>query len=107
MWFATEEGVLRYNKILDSWNLHFSEENAILNDIYSIATIDNRVYLGGMDRIFWYDYSENKWGHKDLVDRYSNIYVNDICELYGKLLVATTDGLYVYIPSEDKFSIHI
>jgi len=102
IWFATEEGALAYNKLLDAWNLHFSEEGAILNDLYSVATIDDRVYFGGVDRIFWYDYTENKWGHKDLSDKYSGIYVNDITELYGKLLIATTNGLYEYIPFEDR-----
>jgi len=104
VWFATEEGALRYNKLLDSWNLHFSEDGAILNDLYSVTSIDDRVYFGGVDRVFWYDYTENKWGHRNLTDKYSGIYINDIKELYGKLLIATTNGLYEYIPSEDRLN---
>ena len=101
IWFATEEGAMRYNTIFNTWQLHFSEDGAILNDLYSVSQVGNRVYFGGVGRFFWFDYQNDIWSHRDLANEFSEIYITDMAEFYGKVLIATTNGLYEYIPSED------
>lgn len=107
MWFATYDGVNKYDGYAFTVYQHNDEDpNSIANDISRIVKIDSqgRVWIGTRDGLSLYDEEKDKFNNFFYEKRGKRLQVNGIEEISPEqLLISTAEGLIMFDIKESKF----
>lgn len=108
MWFATYDGVNKYDGY--SFTVYRHDEldpNSIANDISRIIKTDSRgrVWIGTRKGLSCYDEEKDQFKNFFYTKRGENLQVNGIAEISpDKLLISTPEGLTVFNVTEGTFT---
>lgn len=107
MWFATYDGVNKYDGYAFTVYQHNDEDpNSIANDISRIVKIDSqgRVWIGTRDGLSLYDEEKDKFNNFFYEKKGKHLQVNGIEEISPEqLLISTAEGLIMFDIKESKF----
>lgn len=107
MWFATYDGVNKYDGYAFTVYQHNDEDpNSIANDISRIVKIDSqgRVWIGTRDGLSLYDEEKDKFNNFFYEKKGKRLQVNGIEEISPEqLLISTAEGLIMFDIKESKF----
>lgn len=107
MWFATYDGVNKYDGYAFTVYQHdTSDPNSIANDIARVVKTDNqgRVWIGTRDGLSYYDDVKDKFRNFFYDKKGKRLQVNGIAELSPEqLLVSTQEGLLMFDIQQSKF----
>lgn len=107
MWFATYDGVNKYDGYSFTVYLHNeSNPNSIANDISRIIKTDSqgRVWIGTRDGLSYYDETKDQFKNFFYEKKGKRMQVNGIAEISAEeLLISTPDGLTSFHIKEGKF----
>lgn len=108
MWFATYDGVNKYDGYAFTVYQHSeSDPNSIANNISRIVKTDSqgRVWIGTRDGLSYYDEEKDQFKNFTYEKKGKRLQVNGIAEIStDKLLISTSEGLTVFDIKEKKFS---
>lgn len=108
MWFATYDGVNKYDGYAFTVYLHNElDPNSIANDISRIVKTDSqgRVWIGTRDGLSYYDEQKDQFNNFFYEKKGKRLQVNGIAEISPKeLLISTPEGLTVFNVVEGKFT---
>lgn len=108
MWFATYDGVNKYDGYAFTVYQHNENDpNSIANDISRIVMTDSkgRVWIGTRDGLSYYDEEKDKFHNFYYERNGKNLQVNGIAELSPEqLLISTSKGLIMFDIPTSKFS---
>ncbi|MDL2211061.1 response regulator [Bacteroides sp. OttesenSCG-928-M17] len=108
MWFATYDGVNRYDGYAFTVYQHSaSDPHSIANDIARIVTVDSRgrVWIGTRDGLSYYDEEKDRFKNYFYEKNGKRQQVNAIAELSPtQLLVGTQGGILLFSIEEESFS---
>lgn len=107
MWFATYDGVNKYDGYAFTVYQHnASDSNSIANDIARVVKADSegRIWIGTRDGLSLYDEEKDRFRNYYYKLDGKNSQVNSIVEFTpGKLLVSTNEGLLLFNINESQF----
>lgn len=107
MWFATYDGVNKYDGYAFTVYQHNeSDPNSIANDISRVVKTDSqgRVWIGTRDGLSCYDEEKDRFKNFFYEKKGKRLQVNGIAEISPeKLLISTTEGLTLFNVKESKF----
>ena len=107
MWFATYDGVNKYDGYSFTVYQHNEEEpNSIANDISRIVKTDSqgRVWIGTRDGLSYYDEEKDKFRNFFYEKKGKRQQINGIAEISPEqLLISTQEGLTMFDIKESKF----
>ena len=100
-------GLIRFNKKIDgieSFDTVSSASQSLDSGIYSVAKIDEELYIGTYNGLFKLNFSSN------LIDRVETIphtfRLGAICEFFGEgILLSGHKGVFLYDTSQDKLAL--
>lgn len=107
MWFATYDGVNKYDGY--SFTIYQHDESnpgSIANDISRIVKVDSqgRVWIGTRDGLSYYDEEKDRFKNYFYKKKGRHLQVNGIAEISPeKLLINTPEGLTLFNISEERF----
>lgn len=108
MWFATYDGVNKYDGYAFTVYQHDENDpNSIANDISRIVMTDSRgrVWIGTRDGLSYYDEAKDKFQNFFYEKEGKRLQVNGIVELSPeRLLISTAKGLIMFDVSTSAFS---
>ena len=100
MWFATYDGVNKYDGYAFTVYQHDENDpNSIANDIARIVMTDSkgRVWIGTRDGLSYYDENKDKFQNFSYEKNGKRLQVNGIVEVSADLLlVSTSEGLTMF-----------
>lgn len=107
MWFATYDGVNKYDGYTFTVYQHDENDpNSIANDISRIVMTDSkgRVWIGTRDGLSYYDEEKDKFQNFFLEKNGKHLQVNGIVELSPeRLLISTLEGLTMFDIPTSRF----
>ena len=107
MWFATYDGVNKYDGYSFTVYQHNEEDpNSIANDISRIVKTDSqgRVWIGTRDGLSYYDEEKDKFRNFFYEKKGKRQQINGIAEISPEqLLISTQEGLTMFDIKESKF----
>lgn len=107
MWFATYDGVNKYDGYAFTVYQHdISDPNSIANDIARVVKTDSqgRIWIGTRDGLSYYDDEKDKFRNFFYDKQGKRLQVNGIAELSPEqLLISTLQGLLMFDIKESKF----
>ena len=107
MWFATYDGVNKYDGYAFTVYQHNEDDpNSIANDISRIVKTDSqgRVWIGTRDGLSYYDEEKDQFKNFFYEKKGKRQQVNGIAEISPEqLLVSTQEGLIMFDSKESKF----
>lgn len=107
MWFATYDGVNKYDGYAFTVYQHDENDpNSIANDIARIVMTDSkgRVWIGTRDGLSYYDEEKDKFQNFFYEKNGKHLQVNGIVELSpDRLLISTLEGLTMFDVSTSRF----
>ena len=107
MWFATYDGVNKYDGYTFTVYQHDENDpNSIANDISRIVMTDSkgRVWIGTRDGLSYYDEEKDKFQNFFLEKNGKHLQVNGIVELSPeRLLISTLEGLTMFDIPASRF----
>ena len=107
MWFATYDGVNKYDGYLFTVYQHNEEDpNSIANDISRIVKTDSqgRVWIGTRDGLSYYDEKKDKFRNFFYEKKGKKLQINGIAEISPEqLLISTQEGLTMFDIKESRF----
>lgn len=107
MWFATYDGVNKYDGYTFTVYQHDENDpNSIANDIARIVKTDSqgRVWIGTRDGLSYYDEEKDKFNNFVYEKKGKKQQVNGIAEISPEqLLISTAEGLILFDIKESKF----
>lgn len=107
MWFATYDGVNKYDGYAFTVYQHdISDPNSIANDIARVVKTDSqgRIWIGTRDGLSYYDDEKDKFRNFFYDKTGKRLQVNGIAELSPEqLLISTPQGLLMFDIKESKF----
>lgn len=107
MWFATYDGVNKYDGYAFTVYQHDENDaNSIANDIARIVKTDSqgRVWIGTRDGLSYYDEEKDKFNNFFYEKKGKKQQVNGIAEISPEqLLISTPEGLILFDIKESKF----
>lgn len=107
MWFATYDGVNKYDGYAFTVYQHDeSDSYSIANDISRIVKTDSqgRVWIGTRDGLSYYDEEKDRFKNFFYEKKGKRQQVNGIAEISSeKLLISTTEGLTIFNVKDSKF----
>lgn len=107
MWFATYDGVNKYDGYSFTVYQHNEEDpNSIANDISRIVKTDSqgRVWIGTRDGLSYYDEKKDKFRNFFYEKKGKKLQINGIAEISPEqLLISTQEGLTMFDIKESRF----
>lgn len=107
MWFATYDGVNKYDGYAFTVYQHNEDDpNSIANDISRIVKTDSqgRIWIGTRDGLSCYDEEKDKFNNFFYEKKGKKLQVNCIAELSPEqLLISTPEGLTMFDITESRF----
>ena len=107
MWFATYDGVNKYDGYSFTVYQHNEEDpNSIANDISRIVKTDSqgRVWIGTRDGLSYYDEEKDKFRNFFYEKKGKKLQINGIAEISPEqLLISTQEGLTMFDIKESRF----
>lgn len=108
MWFATYDGVNKYDGYTFTVYQHDSSDpHSIANDMARIITVDSRgkVWIGTRDGLSYYDEKKDRFENYFYEKKGKRLSVNAIAELSPThLLISTPEGLLVFDIGRGQFT---
>ena len=107
MWFATYDGVNKYDGYSFTVYQHNEDDpNSIANDISRIVKADSqgRVWIGTRDGLSYYDEEKDKFRNFFYEKKGKKLQINGIAEISPEqLLISTQEGLTMFDIKESRF----
>ena len=107
MWFATYDGVNKYDGYSFTVYQHNEDDpNSIANDISRIVKTDSqgRVWIGTRDGLSYYDEEKDKFRNFFYEKKGKKLQINGIAEISPEqLLISTQEGLTMFDIKESRF----
>lgn len=107
MWFATYDGVNKYDGYAFTVYQHdASDPYSIANDIARIVKVDSRgrVWIGTRDGLSYYDEEKDRFRNYFYEKKGKRLQVAGIAELSeNQLLISTSEGLLVFDTEQSRF----
>ena len=107
MWFATYDGVNKYDGYAFTVYQHdTADSHSIANDIARIVQVDSegRVWIGTRDGLSYYDEEKDRFRNYYYEKNGKRLQVSGIAELSAtQLLISTSEGLLVFDINESSF----
>ena len=108
MWFATYDGVNKYDGYTFTIYRHNEDDpTSIANDISRIIKTDSkgRVWIGTRDGLSCYDEEKDKFNNFTFEKKDRQLQINDIAEISPEqLLISTQEGLTMFDSKESRFA---
>lgn len=87
IWFATDKGVSRYDRVEKKWTLYTTEHGLVANDVRAVAIDGNHVWFGTNNGISVYNFKDDTW----------KTYKKQDGLVDNSIFCITIDGKYVWI----------
>jgi len=94
IWFATDKGISRYDRIKKKWTVYTVQHGLVSNDIRAVAIDGEDVWFGTDNGISVYNYKKDKW----------KTYKEQDGLVDDSVLCIKIDGRYVWIGTEGGLS---
>ncbi|PBQ34606.1 hypothetical protein CNR22_23455 [Sphingobacteriaceae bacterium] len=99
LWLGTNKGLALYNKESGNYTLYNAANGFIDGHVNTVLADNGSIWIGTQENgIYIFDPAKKRFKNFSQEHRFNHLTINCIRKINDKIMIGTTDGLYIYAP---------